>query len=132
VACGISKLIACTTGVAIWLQCAIQMPVYCPAMLLFIGIQWLPTKPLPKILGLWPDQPQIRNVPDKDLPSGTQNPQYPDKDGAILRPRNPLFSGQTYGGASGGLTVHASDYITYHNGSATEVFRFEQSLNSVL
>ena len=80
------------------------MPMYFPAMLLFIGIQWLPPKPLPKISGLRPDQPQIRNVPDKDLPSGTQNPQYPDKDGAILRLKNPLFSGQTYGGASGGLT----------------------------
>jgi hypothetical protein len=58
--------------------------------------------------GLWPDQPQIRNIPDRALALATQNPLFPDKDMAILKGKNPLFSGQTYGGASGGL---ARNYV---------------------
>jgi hypothetical protein len=52
---------------------------------------------------LRPDRPQIRNIPDRALALATQNPLSPDKDMAILKGKNPLFSGQTYGGASGGL-----------------------------
>jgi hypothetical protein len=58
-----------------------------------------------KMSGLWPDQPQIRNIPDRALALATQNPLSPDKDIAISKGKNPLFSGQTYGGASGGLSV---------------------------
>ena len=78
------------------------MPMYFPAMLLFTGTQWLTPKPLPKISGPWPDR-QICNVLDKDLPFVTSNPLYPDKDRVIFRLKNPLFSRQTYGGASRGL-----------------------------
>jgi hypothetical protein len=49
------------------------------------------------------DRPQIRNIPDRALALATQNPLSPDKDMAILKGKNPLFSGQTYGEASGGL-----------------------------
>ena len=42
--------------------------------------------------------------PDKVCSFWTQNPLSLDRHMAIFRPQNPLFSGQTYGGASGGLT----------------------------
>jgi hypothetical protein len=83
------------------------MPTYFPAMLLFTGNQWRTPKPLPKISG---DRPQIRKVSDKVQPFQTKNLlYYSDKDRAIFRPKNPLFSGQTYGGASGGLLRRIGD-----------------------
>ena len=52
------------------------------------------------------DQPQIHNIPDRALALAIQNPLSPDNDMAILKGKNPLFSGQTYGEASGGLPYH--------------------------
>jgi len=47
-----------------------------------------------KMLGDWP---QIRNIPNRALALATQNPLSLDKDMAILKGKNPLYSRQTYG-----------------------------------
>jgi hypothetical protein len=55
--------------------------------------------------------------PDKVSSFWTQNPLSPDRHMAIFGPQNPLFSGQTYGGASGGLRVESRTPDMFPRGS---------------